>query len=509
MTDAPQRLQNVLRAGMARARSVSAASLDLYQGRWLVLVFVPLLLAILGNGLLALRYFDIVVESERIVSHSHAVEAQIAVVKTVLLDAENGQQGYILTGNPGDLAPYTTARRTIGAEVARLRTLTAGDFTQQARIAALEPLLAQALAEMQRTIDLRAQQQTDEATAALRVGTSQRMMESIRALLRDMNATEERLLDNRLHMAESNLTAAQITMLLATLADVALLAALYILVWRTSAVREQHLRTERAARAAAEAAVAQRDQFFSVASHELRTPLAVFLGNIQLLERRLARTARLDEYLQQNFAAIHRQFARLQALIKAMLDVSQIEQGQLKIARDPLDIVALVRTAVDEVRPAAQGHPIELVTPDASSSAFLVRGDALQLEQVLLNLLQNAIKYSPDGSIIQVEVTCVADDVSISVADQGLGISEDVLPHLFERFYRAPEVRTEHISGMGIGLYIVREVVSLHGGTVTVVSEQGVGSIFTVHLPLITSDASPSGTEMSSNDHSVSDESTR
>ncbi|MGZ3665906.1 MAG: sensor histidine kinase, partial [Ktedonobacterales bacterium] len=93
-----------------------------------------------------------------------------------------------------------------------------------------------------------------------------------------------------------------------------------------------------------------------------------------------------------------------------------------------------------------------------------------------------------------------ADHVSISVADRGMGIPEDVLPHLFERFYRAPAVRSEHISGMGIGLYIVREVVSLHGGTVTVESKQGKGSTFTIHLPLVAPAESVPNKEMSNND---------
>lgn len=487
MTAVLLRLQEVLHAGIARAHSILAASLHLYQGRWLALVFVPLLLAILANGLLAMRHFHTVVNSERIVSHSHAVETQIAVLKTVLLDAANGQRGYLLTGDPAELAPYTAARRTIGAEVARLRRLTAGDTAQQARIAELESLLALAFAEMQRAIDLRAQQRTDEAIAELHTGTGQQTMESMRALLREMNATEERLLDNRLDMADRSLAAAQLTMLLATLADVALLAALFAFVWRAFAARERHLGVERAARATAETAVALRDQFFSVASHELRTPLAVLLGNIQLLERRVSRIEEPDEHLHQSFAAIHRQLTRLQGLIRTMLDVSQIERGQLKIAHDTLDIAALVRAAVDEVRPTAHGHPIEHVIHCDPASAIFVRGDALRLEQVLLNLLQNAMKYSPEGSLIRVELTCTADSVSISVADRGMGIPEDVLPHLFERFYRAPAVRSEHISGMGIGLYIVDEVVSLHGGTVTVASKQSEGSTFTIHLPLVTS----------------------
>jgi signal transduction histidine kinase len=499
VTDALRPLQQVLRevvrTGKARGHSLSATSLSLYHGyhgRRLALVFVLLLLALLGSGLLTLDVVGIAAERERVVAQTHAIEAQVAVMERVLVDAESAQKGYLLTGNAADLTPYVSARSAIDAEVAQLRALTTGDTTEQARIAALKPLIAQLFAELQQTIDLRAHQRTEEALAILRGGTVQRTLASIRALLDEMHASEARLLDERLRRAEDNLTAAHVTILLAMLANVVLLAVFVVLVSRTFAARERYLQAERAARAAAEAAVAQRDQFLSIASHELRTPLTVLLGNFQLLERRLARTGGADARLHQSFAVMHRQFARLEALINAMLDVSRIERGQLKLAREPLDFAALVRAVVDEVQPTAPAHPIELGIPPDPPGTLLVRGDAMRLEQVLLNLLQNAIKYSPHGGPIRVECTRTADHVSLSVADRGLGIPKEALPHLFERFYRAPNVRSEHISGMGIGLYLVHEIVAVHGGTITVASEHGVGSTFTVHLPLaVPTDTAP------------------
>jgi signal transduction histidine kinase len=500
VTHALQHLQKGPRTSGAPLASTSAVSLHQYLGRRLTLVFGLLLLAILGNGLLMLHNFHTLDDSERTVSHTHAVKAEIAVMETLLVDAESAQEGYLLTGDRSYLAPYVSARSTIDAEVAQLRALTAHDTTEQAHIASLKSQVTVLLAELQQTIDLRAQQRTDEALAMLRAGKGHQTMESIRALLEEMDAREARLLNEQPRMAEDDLTAAHVTILLATLANVLLLAALFALVSRTFAARERYLRAERAARAAAETAVAQRDQFLSIASHELRTPLTVLLGNIQLLERRLSRMGVSDVRLHQSFAAIHRQLARLQALVNAMLDVSRIERGQLKIAREPLDFAALVREVVDEVQPTAPAHPIEQVISPDTSGAILVPGDELRLEQVVLNLLQNAIKYSPDGGPIRVEVTRAADHVSLSVSDRGQGILEEALPHLFERFYRAPDVRSEHISGMGIGLYIVSEIVAMHGGTVTVVSEQGVGSTFTVHLPLVTPAESVPSKGMSSND---------
>lgn len=494
MRDALQRLRATLSASFARVTGKQALPLRLYRGRWLVVVFTLLLFAIIANGALALYSLNALVTSESVVSHSHAVLAQVHLVETRLLDAESAMRAYLLTGDTTYLTPYAMARNTLAAEVAQLKSLTADDDGQQRRIAALTPMIAPLLDEWQRAVELRAGQRTDEAIAAMRDEKVQRAMGSIRGLLTEMDAMEERLLDGRLRTAGSSVREAQVTMLVATTADVALLAAIFLLVWRAFAARERHLREEQSARATAEAAVALRDDFLSIASHELRTPVAVLLGNTQLLERVLLSRVKQDTQVRQSFAAIHRQLTRIQALIATMLDVSRIERGHLKIAHDPLDLVALVQVVVDEVRTTAQAHPIELVVPTDPPLDVFVYGDALRLEQVMFNLLQNAIKYSPDGGPIQVEVARTSDWASVVVTDHGLGIAAEALPHLFERFYRAPAVRSEHISGLGIGLFIVREIVMLHGGDVSVASEQGTGTSFTVRLPLATSvvSASPS-----------------
>ncbi|MGZ3640021.1 MAG: CHASE3 domain-containing protein, partial [Ktedonobacterales bacterium] len=177
MTDALQRLQKALTASIARAGAKAVASLRLHEGRRLVLAFVPLLLVILlGNALLALHNFDTVVAGERAVSQTHAVEAQITVLESVLVGAESGAQDYVLTGDPADLTPYVSARSTIDAEVARLRALTAADRIEQARLAALEPLIAQVFAQLQQTIDLRMQQRTAAAIALVHAGYGHQTM---------------------------------------------------------------------------------------------------------------------------------------------------------------------------------------------------------------------------------------------------------------------------------------------------------------------------------------------
>ena len=250
------------------------------------------------------------------------------------------------------------------------------------------------------------------------------------------------------------------------------------------AERARSLAREQAARAEAEAAVRLRDQFLSIAAHELRTPLTTLMGNIQLFQRRAKRDGHLPERDQRTLYVINDQVGRLNKMVQALLDVSRLEQGQLSIEHVPLDLCALVRQVVAEVRSTLDTHVIHLLCPDGP---LLVNGDALRLEQVLQNLIQNALKYSPQHDSITVEVRQQSDWVYVAVQDHGIGIPQSAMPQLFQRFYRADNVEKQNISGMGIGLYVVNEIITLHGGEITVDSAEGIGSTFTICLPLDTS----------------------
>jgi signal transduction histidine kinase len=149
-----------------------------------------------------------------------------------------------------------------------------------------------------------------------------------------------------------------------------------------------------------------------------------------------------------------------------------------------VDVVGLSRRVVDELQPLLEQHTVAFRGPTVP---LLVEGDALRLEQVLQNLIQNAIKYTPEGGPIIVRVEQRADQVWMTVCDRGIGIPEAARPQLFQRFYRADNVAVGPIRGIGIGLYVVRELVTLHGGTVEVISTEGRGSAFTVRLPLCAS----------------------
>jgi signal transduction histidine kinase len=236
----------------------------------------------------------------------------------------------------------------------------------------------------------------------------------------------------------------------------------------------------------AQNAIHERDQFLSIASHELKTPLTSLIGYIELLQRRTTRDSALPERDRRAIRIVGEQAMRLNKLISALLDLSRIETGQLSIERGLLDLNALARRLVEETQQTTDQHTIVFSGTDQS---LMILGDELRLEQVVQNLIQNAIKYSPNGGTVDVRVERQHACACVAVSDQGIGIPAGALALLFRRFFRAPNADSQHISGMGIGLYVVKEIVELHGGAIDVASQEGNGSTFTVSLPLLDSAA--------------------
>lgn len=234
------------------------------------------------------------------------------------------------------------------------------------------------------------------------------------------------------------------------------------------------------ARAKAEDALRLRDQFLTLAAHELKTPLSAIQGHVELLQRRLARDNPLSPRDQRTLKIIADQTNRLSTLVRSLLDLSRIERGQLAIERAPLDVAALVERVVQEMQPILEQREIELQRP---RDAVIIDGDEARLEQVFVNLLQNAVKYSAADSPVQVRVDQQGPAACIAVRDWGIGIPSAALPQLFERYFRATNVESGSVVGMGIGLSVVKDIVELHGGQVLVESAEGSGSTFTVCLP--------------------------
>jgi len=231
----------------------------------------------------------------------------------------------------------------------------------------------------------------------------------------------------------------------------------------------------------AETALRARDNLLAIAAHEFKTPLTTVIGCTQTLQIRAAREGYLPKRDQDALRVIAGQAKRLHALIDSVLNLARLHNGQAQIARQMVDLAGLARRVVDDAGLMETGHILEFRGPD---TPVVITGDRVRLEQVLQNLLDNAVKYSPAGGVITVGVERRNVQAVLSVSDQGIGIPEEARARLFDRFYRASNIDRRQTQGVGIGLSIVIEIVALHGGVVEIDSAEGRGSTFTVRLPL-------------------------
>lgn len=229
-------------------------------------------------------------------------------------------------------------------------------------------------------------------------------------------------------------------------------------------------------------AIQLRDQFLSVVAHELKTPVTALLGYAQLLQRRLKREQLLNPRDQQAFDRLAEQVARLHDMTNGLLDLSRIQAGTLTFDPRPLDVGEVVRRLVEELQLTLEHHRIDISDPD---EPLLIEGDEMRLRQVFSNLLQNAVKYSPQHSEVTVELARHGKYVSIAVRDYGIGIPAEDLQNIFTLFYRASNTKRTGLGGIGVGLAVVKEVIVLHGGSVEVESTEGAGSTFRVLLPAL------------------------
>jgi signal transduction histidine kinase/ActR/RegA family two-component response regulator len=403
--------------------------------------------------------------------HTGQVLSEAQSARDLVVNGQSAFRGYLMSADADDLEALKRSLNEAESSLQAVSASAARDPGQQPRLAAISDGEQSWAAAMRRTEE--GQPPTSLQAAAMR----QEMRPIERSLLRaldDFIGAQTELIRAGLvrHQREQALV---LWLVPISAAAVALL--LIGVSWRNNeAIVTEY---ERVLQDSEEANL-KTNNFLATVSHELRNPLNLIL----LWSRLLLSGERNEDKIIRGLNSIDRA-ARAQAqLIEDLLDFSKIESGRLRLDLQPTDLPAVVKAGVEATAAAAEAKSIELRTV-IDPRAGVILGDPNRLQQALWNLLSNAAKFTPEGGLIEVHLTRINSHVELTVVDSGQGIAPSLLPHVFDRFWQADTATEGQKKGMGLGLTIVKHIVSSHGGAITVASDGiGKGAAFTVRLPL-------------------------
>ena len=435
-------------------------------------------------------------------------------------DIEAGTRNFVFTGNDTYLEPNNKARQRIGPNIAELKKYTADNPTQTAEIERLEIWIRQLSDFSTQLIDQRKQNGYEATFTNLTVPSYVATTENIRRSVERLKAEELREMEARDVSSERGFARAIWILIIGSLAGIVALGIANLYVSREmnrrrsaehaltaankgleakveerthdlltanerleliAAEREELLASEKDARKEAEAANLLRDNFMATVSHELRTPLNSIIG-----WARMMRDGDLDEARQAKaVGTIIKNSETQKRLIEDLLDVTRIMSGKLELEIESVDPAEIINHSAESVRPAAELKKIALGCSIAPGVyGIKIKGDKNRLIQIFTNLLTNAVKFTPEGGKVDIDAETARGNLIVKVIDNGIGISREFLPQVFERFRQVPG-RGGTNGGLGLGLAIVQNLAELHGGSVSVKSAgEGEGSTFIVSLPL-------------------------
>ena len=469
-------------------------------------------------GFVLYSYTTSLQDSVELEKRTQNVVARLDETLRLTLDIDGSFNGFVITGNDTYLDPYRRAKARLPQVIADLKSVMNGDQAKTDELARLEGWTNEYLQKVERKIDRRKSDGSDATIMMLGDSTDRVLTANIRNSIERLKASAVKSLEEQeLALGESfyrtiwvliiGCLAGTLAVGLANIivsreiskrrkAEVALRDANKELESRieertqeleqvneslrnAAEERESLLKREQDARREAEIANRLRDEFMATVSHELKTPLNSILGWARMLK-----SGDLDEtQVKRALGTIIKNSETQNRLIEDLLDVARIISGKLVLETESIDLAELLDDVVEIVRPSAQAKSITVVN-NCGAAFVTIRGDRDRLRQVFSNLLTNAVKFTPEGGNVDVGLDCEGDQVRVRVKDDGIGISREFLPVVFERFRQDTSIAPRN-GGIGLGLAIVRQLVEMHGGTVGVESEgAGEGSEFTVTLPV-------------------------
>ncbi len=437
------------------------------------IAFLGTLCAILAIGFVSYTELSALANSSAQIQRSYDVLQTLDDLDGALTDSEANQRGFLLTRDASYLTQYDAAIAQIRLAINELRRLCANELSTGAAAAELSRLAGSQLEDLQKTVH--ATRTGDRATLThMAEGAGTQLMTAFRRVSADLDSAQRHLLEARRAEEHGARLASEGVLITTILVSLVFVGAATLVSRRL----ETLLASERAARSEAERATRLKDEFVATLSHELRTPLNAIVGWASILKR-----DRRPGSVHQGVEVIERNAKAQAQMIEDLLDMSRILSGKLSIDLQSIDPAVIVNAAVATVRPTADAKGVEL-RGDIRSPGFL-NGDAGRLQQVVWNLVSNAIKFTPRGGVVTVRLAEYQGQAEIQVSDTGQGIRPEFLPYVFDRFRQADASTTRRHGGLGLGLSIVKSLVELHAGTVEVQSPgEGQGTTLTVHLPL-------------------------
>ena len=409
-----------------------------------------------------------------------AYEADMGSIVEYTLDAETAERGYLLTGEPGYLNPANVAIKQAPAVLRQVRRASQADPVLRRDFPKLLGLLEARLRDLEKSVDLYKRGQVAAAVANVKTNRGNRETAQVRTLAEAMSTRSRDLVNTARSSAHSAQVWAGWAAIAAYLSSALLLVAMVTL-FRAYRLTEAARRESRLAQLEAERLNLAKSGFLSRVSHELRTPLNAILGFGQLLDRDLVEQGERETLGQILGAGRH-----LLAIVDDLLDLSRIESGDLRLSLEPVQVSDVLAEAKALISPAASGAAVGVRQRPVNVDLY-VRADRQRLIQVLLNLVSNAVKYNRRGGNVVVSAGRTGDGsmARLEVADTGNGISEEAIGRLFTPFERL-DAASRGIEGTGLGLALARGLVEAMGGTLTLASEEGVGTTVSFELPIAT-----------------------
>ena len=430
------------------------------------------------NSIISYQNSIKLIESADKVKHTHEVLKNLTNVLVLLTDAESSWQGYILVGDKQELKRYNSDLQSINLNLVWLRQLIADNYNQQQKLEILSSLIAQKVA-LFKSADFYQSGKlavTDQASLA---SQSKKNRDEIRKVIAQMQSKEGQLLKMWLEESAANFRYRMLIEFFDTFLTFGILFGLYALLYRQMVKRQQAENNHR--NLAQEKELSDlKIRFFSMVSHEFRTPLTIILSSAQLLAESSQQWT--EEKKLKNLHRIQSSAKLMTQLLTDILTLTRAEAGKLECKPEIVDLESFCLNLVEDIQFGSETeHSIKFVSIGQCTHAKL---DEKLLYSIISNLLSNALKYSPQGSNIDVILNCSAEAVIFEIKDEGIGIPKESQQELYEPFHRCKNVGD--IVGTGLGLSVVKKCLDLHRGQISVKSEVGVGTTFTVKIPLLT-----------------------